>query len=245
MATLFWIQYNPKITVDHTLKKYFGKYLYKLVVYAPAARLIDNKARESMDQALVRRKQIYSTISQNSWWGARQNRDLDHANVEFLEILRDIRQHRPAGIKLRVEEPRVQIYAETEQQLIDLVNAHFGPKFSNYVETIAGPADRKAEAVLNSGAIIRKKEAGYRYKVILRDGRYGTDVKQSILQYLLNLGEDQIFLPKSGFDMLSKSTSYVWNLYFLANDPQVTSFLSLIQPGIVSNIHELIVLPNK
>jgi hypothetical protein len=245
MDTLFWIQYNPKITVDHTTKKYYGKYLYKLVVYAPASRLIDSKPRESIDQALERRRAIYSQISQNTWWGARQNRDLDHADIELLEILRGLRLARPIGIKLRVEEPRVQIYAETEQQLEDLVVAHFGPKFSNCVETIAGPADSQAEAVLNSGALIRKKEAGYRYKVILRDGRYGTDVKQSILQYLLNLGEDQIFLPKSAFDMLSKSTSYVWNLYFLANDPQMTSFLSLIQPGIVSNIHELIVLPNK
>jgi hypothetical protein len=245
MATLFWIQYNPKITVDHTLKKYFGKYLYKLVVYAPAGRLIDSKPRESMVQALERRRTIYSQVSQNSWWGARQNRDLDHANIELLEILRSIRLNRPVGIKLRVEEPRVQIYAETEKQLEDLVTAHFGTRFCNHVEAMSGPANEECADILNSGAIIRKKDIGYKYKVILRDGRYDFDAKQSILQYLLNLGEDQVHLPKSGYDMLNKSTSYLWNLYFFVNDPQVTSFLGLIQPGIVSNIHELVVVHNK
>jgi hypothetical protein len=245
MDTSAWIQYNPKITVDHTLKKYYGKYLYKLVVYAPAGRLINSKPKESVEQALARRREIFSNISHGSWWGIRQNQDLANANVELLEILRGIRLQRLPSVKLRVEEPRVQIYAETQQQLLDLVNTHFGSQFYSHIESVAGPADSRAEAILNSGAIIRKTEAGYRYKVILRDGRYGADAKQNILQYLLNLGEDQAHLPKSAHDMLSKSTSYAWNLYFFANDPQVTSFLSLIQPGLVSNIHELVVLANK
>jgi len=245
MDTSAWIQYNPKITIDHTTKKYFGKYLYKLVIYAPAGRLIDSKPGESMDRALQRRRAIYSQVSQNSWWGARQNRDIDNADIDLLEILRSIRLNRPAGIKLRVEEPRVQIYAETEQQLENLVKTHLGTQFCNHVESMVGPANNKCADILNSGAILRKKDVGYKYKVILRDGRYDFDAKQSILQYLLNLGEDQAQLPKSGYDMLNKHTSYIWNLYFFANDPQVTSFLSLISPGIVSNIHELVVLHNK
>jgi hypothetical protein len=237
-----WIQFNPKITVDHTRKKFFGKYLYKIVLYAPAGRLVDGK--RSLEIDLEHRLGIAQHISQ-SWWHQRANKDIDKVDLGLLEKIKILRSNCPTGIKLRIEEPRIQIYANTEQQLIDIMQLQIGSQYYNYIESISGPADADAEELLNSGAIIRKKDTGYQYKVILRDGRYGQEVKQNMLQYLQNLDETTVHLPKGCRDMLSTSNSYAWNLYFLTNDPQVTSFLSLIQPGIVSNIHELVILQNK
>jgi len=241
MDTSFWIQCNPKLTVEHTTKKYFGKYLYKLVVYCPAGRLIDSKG--AMDKALEHRKMVSKQINYGGYWGQRNNKDLDQADVAFLDTMRTIRQD-SAGIKLRVEEPRIQIYAATEQELINLTNTRFVP-FKNYIESFAGPGDAKAEAVLNSGAIIRKVDIGYRYKVILRDGRYDQEVKQQLLQYLNNLGTDNVRVSKTGLDMLAKPTSYVWNLYLYVNDLSITTFINLISPGIVSNSHELVIASHK
>ena len=237
MDTSFWVRCNTKVTVEHTVKKFYGKYLYKIVVYCPAGRLIDSK--ESLDIALEHRKSIYKHINQSGWWGHRHNRDLDLADIPLLETLRTIRRNR-SGIKLRVEEPRIQLYAETEDELVNLVLDHLQPFLQN-IESVTGPANESATEVLNSGAIIRKTNNGYTHKVILRDGRYEADVKETILQYLDGLQIEIAGIPKSCRSMFTKSSSYVWNCYFYTNDPSVTTFLNLIQPGLVSNCHELVV----
>lgn len=245
MDTSSWIQYNPKISITHTTKKFFGKYLYKLVVYCPAGRLIDTKPSQSIETAYEHRRLMIRNINHGGWWGQRYNKDIENADMEFLNLIRGIRHNRILGLKLRVEEPRIQIYAETDQQLKDLVNNHFDKKHRIYVESISGPEDSVAEDILNSGAIIRKTDLGYKYKVILRDGKYNAQIKANLLNYLNNLGPDEVKLPKSGLDMLEKSSSFIWNLYFFTNDPSVTTFLNLISPGIVSNMHELVVLEHK
>lgn len=237
MDTSFWIRCNPKITVEHTTKKYYGKYLYKIIVYCPAGRLIDNKG--PMADELEHRIDMFKHIAQSGWWGQRQNRDLANANVELLDVLRTIRRN-PNGIKLRVEEPRIQIYANSEDELVDLVTNKL-QSFVTNIEEISGPATDEAAEILNSGAIIRKTHNGYTHKVILRDGRYGPEIKEAILQYLDNLNIEMVNMSKSCRSMLSKSSSYIWNCYFYTNDPSIAMFLNLIQPGLVSNIHELVV----
>jgi hypothetical protein len=237
MDILFWTQCSPNITVEHTVKKYYGKYLYKIVLYCPAGRLVDEKG--NMVSALEHRKSVYKHINQSGWWGHRQNRDLDNADVSLLETLRAVRKN-SVGFKLRVEEPRIQIYAATEEELVNLVLDHLQP-YVKHIETISGPANQAAVEILNSGAIIRKTDNGYTHKVILRDGRYSSDVKENIIQYLDSLQVELAGIPKSCREMFSKPSGYVWNAYFYTNDPSVTTFLTLIQPGIVSNCHELVV----
>jgi len=237
MDILFWIQSNPKIKIDYTTKKYFGKYLYKLVVYAPGGRLVDDTGE--LSEALEHRRHINRHISQ-SWWHARSNRELENANVEFLTVLRDIRHDKSIDIKLRVEEPRIQIYAKSNEDLIALYDSHLKP-FNDLIESYASPANEQSANLLNSGAIIRKTDIGYSHKVILRDGKYSPEIKRKILNYLETLGDETVRLPKSCYQMLAKSTSFVWNLYFYTNDPAITTFISLIEPRLVSNIHKIVV----
>lgn len=237
MDISFWTQCSPNITVDHTTKKYYNKYLYKIVIYCPAGRLIDDK--RPIDQALAHRQDIFRHITQSGWWGQRQNRDLDKADTHLLDTMRLIRKT-ISTVKLRVEEPRIQIYAQTEDELVNLVLDHLQP-FVKHIEAIAGPANAACAKILDSGAIIRKTANGYSHKVILRDGRYSAQVKESMLQYLQNLNIENAGIPDSCRNMFTKSSSYVWNCYFFTNDPDVIIFLNLIQPGIVSNIHELVV----
>jgi len=245
MDTSFWIQYNPNIQISHTTKKYFGRYLYKLVVYAPAGRLIDSKPSISMEDALEHRRTVTKNINYGGWWGNRFSRDIDNADVEFLKRLQNIRHDRNLGLKLRVEEPRIQIYADSIDKLEDLVNTHFDSNWNIFVESISGPKDSAAEAVLNSGAIIRKTDVGYRYKIILRDGRYSPETKMSLLNYLTNLEPGDIKLPAGGRSMLESRNGFIWNMYLYTNDPSIVDFLALISPGIVSNCHELVISPDK
>ena len=131
-------------------------------------------------------------------------------------------------------------------ELQNLVIDHFQFFPHSYVLSISSPDDAAAEQALNSGAILRKTDIGFKYKVLLKDGRYPPEVKQSILQYILNLGTEEIKISEACFNMLSKTTSnYIWNFYFYVNDPKLVTFLDLMSPGMVSNIHEIVILDNK
>ena len=86
---------------------------------------------------------------------------------------------------------------------------------------------------------------GYRFKIILKDGRYDTDTKQRILNFLQNMGEEQVSVTRGTCEMLAKPSGFIWNCYFYTNDPGVNVFLNLISPGIISNCHELVVKAHK
>jgi len=244
MDTSFWIQCNPDITVEHTTKKYFGKYLYKLDIYSPAGRLIYSKG--DILSGLDHRKRTAKTINHAGWWGSGGNnfKGIDRADVGLLDAIRTLRNNPAHTIHLRVEEPHVQIYASTESELQSLVNNKFG-QFLPALFRITGPESSTAANILETGAIIRKKEVGYKYKVILRDGRYTQEVKAGILQYLINIGVETIKLPKSAINSLGTNNSFIWNCYFYTNDLSINTFITLISPGIISKSHELVILADK
>jgi hypothetical protein len=242
MDTLFWTRFNPNITVANTTKKYYNQYLYKLVLHAPGGRLIDS--RGLLDQELEHRRLVQKNFNSGGYWGYRNNRDLENANTDLLEQLRTIKQDTTIPVKIRIEEPKVQIYSKYEHELIDIAKNYFVP-FNTSVEILSGPVDKHAEDILNSGSIIRRVDVGFKYKVILRDGRYDFNIKQSIYKYLENLGPENVKISRTNADMLSKPTTFMWNVYFYVNDLSLLSFVNLISPGIVSNTHELVVLSNK
>lgn len=243
MDTLFWTRCNPNtIAFKPTTKKFFDKFLYKIVVYCPAGRLIlsDN---DLVDE-LARRKEMNKHINYGGYWGAGSNKDLEYASIPLLEKLRYIKLSSSPKVKFRVEEPGIQIYAETEDQLKQVVN-QLDPAWKSNIREVFGPEDAESESFLNSGAILRKTDIGFKYKVLLKDGRYTGETKLQLKTYLGNLGCDTIKVSKTGLDMLSRPTGFIWNLYFYTNDLNILTFLNLICPGIVSNFHELVVATDK
>lgn len=244
MDTLFWTQSNPKITIEHTTKKYFGLYLRKLVVYAPAGRVLE-KGWQNVDKALIHRKEIAKRrINWGGSWLSRESQ-VDDADIGFLTLLGQLK-HDPVYnelIRFRIEEPYISIYANEEQTLKDIVTQHFNPTYNKYIRSVTMPADEDAETHLNSGAILRKKDHGYKYKVIIRDGKYSADTKQTLLNYLTSI--DETFITKGCQEQLSKDFGFIWNTFFYTNDPNVIHFINLIAPNSIANMHELIVVDNK
>jgi hypothetical protein len=242
MDISFWTQCNPKIALEDTTKKFFGQYLYRMVVYAPASRLIRDKKPVAV--CLEHAKNLTRNINAG-YWGLRRDRNLNEADVDFLERLKSVAANKDLNVKLRAEEPYVQIYADSPERLEELVRNEFAAEHRRYVQSISRPADDKAADILNSGAILRKKDVGFRYKILIRDGKYPGEVKQNLLRYLTNLDSDIVKISKTGLETLNKSYSYVWNLYLYTNDADIVTFLNLLHPNIVLNIHELVVEADK
>lgn len=240
MDTLFWTQFNPKIELVNTTKKYFNQYLYKLVVHAPGGRAIDTK---DIFASIEHRKIWDKDMNRFGWWG-RKSRNLESADIDFLEIIKNLKQDRTTNKKIRVEEPFIQIYTETESDLIDIINSE-PQMFKQHIRVIAGPANSTTADILNSGAIIKKSNNGYRYKVIIRDGFYAQGVRDQLWNYFNNANKEEIKFTAGLERSLRSNSGYMWSLYFYANDLSIITFINLISPGMVVNIHELVVVPDK
>jgi len=139
-------------------------------------------------------------------------------------------------IRMRTEEPHIQFYAEDEAMLKSIASML---ENTACIESINSPKNAEAERLLMSGVIIRRGPIDYKYKVIFRDGRYTSTIKQQVLSYLDNLG-DEIKLSKTSRDMLTKTYASMWGVFFYTNDPKLVTFINLIDPKLISNIHLIV-----
>lgn len=249
MDILYWTQKNPNIVVGRTTKKYFGKYLYRLAIYCPAGRLI-YYAGDLNKRLVMRKLERTGPLVQPGWWGlnsiALSRIDLPNAKTKLLEEIRSVKNNPVfSNIHVRVEEPHIQLYAATESILIGLITQTNIGLFSDHFYNISGPKDAIETQILDSNCIIRKRDIGYKYKVILKDGRYTKEVKNNIMQYLNNIDPTILKLPESCKSFFYAGHSLIWGCYFYTNDLSVNTFLTLIAPGIVSKSHELVIINDK
>jgi len=237
MDISFWNQWNPDIKITHTQKKFYGKYLYKIVLHVPGGRLTQFKG--SMKKLLADRIN-YEKFYNSSLF--EKISDLENVKIELLETIRSIKNNHSDSIHIRVEEPHVQIYGSDILELEELICNNLFSFNKDIVLSLTHPKDKKSEDVLNSGAILKKEPNGYKYKVILRDGMYGKEVKEQLLNYFISLGNEQIKITAGMKRNLKSNSGYIWNVFYYTNDPNINHFVSLIAPGIIANCHEMVIL---
>lgn len=235
MDISYWKNKNYSIRFEETTKQFFGKYLYRLRLAVPGGRIM----YENRDYAeAVESRRHFRQFNPGGYWG-KGTMNIDTIDIELLHTIRGLKDVNP-NIKMRIEEPEVQFYAETETELKDIVN-QLGAKYGTAILSVSGPASDATQELLKSGVIIRKKEFGYRYKVVLRDGRCSIETKQQILNYLEGMGTDEVKVSAGTERMLNSKYNGFWGIWFYANDEKVTTFLELIHPGCVLNIHPVVI----
>jgi hypothetical protein len=235
MDILYWKNKNYSIQFEETTKQFFGKYLYRIKLSVPGGRII----YENRDYAeAVESRRHFRQFNPGGYWGKGASLN-DIIDVELLHIIRELKDANP-HIKMRIEEPEVQFYTETETELKDMVD-QIETKYSTILLSVSGPADDATQELLKNGVIIRKKEFGYQYKVVLRDGRCDVATKQQILNYLESMGTDEVKVSPGVKRMLDSKYNGFWSIWFYANDTRITTFLELIHPGCVLNIHPVVI----
>ena len=249
MDSLFWTSLNPNIVCESTRKQFYSQYCYKLVVEAYGARsIIDARPTTYIANHISERKSKQYNYG-GSWggagsWASRQLAELNKADPAFLEELRSIKNGYCGKIRMRIEEPWVQIYTKDEQTLMNIATR------LNYDRTIAGrllsvstPASPEQQSLLEAGHIIAapNSKQEYKYKIVLRDGSYSMETKQLVVNYLKTM-EDEVKVSKANMQMLEGPLKYIWGCFVYTNDPSIMSMIGLIAPGMVGKIHEIVKL---
>lgn len=238
MDLSYWNKLNPDIQFQDTVKLYFNRYLYRLVIHADGGRLV-NSSDNSLELALVTRMSMEKMYNRSGWWGVRANQ-ITKVNLKLLESIRLIK-NKISDIKIRVEEPSIQFYANSEDVLKQIVKLLHSTDCITHINSPAA----NTEQLLFSNAILKKSSTDYNFKVILKDGKYSTDIKQQILNYLENLG-DVVKLSKSNKNMLAGiNHPHIWGVWFYTNDVDIVTFIRLIAPESILNIHKLVAMPDK
>ena len=232
----YWGDLNIDVKYVDTKKKFFNKYLYKVIVYAPASNIIVSKSKLSVAEQLEARIKDYEVRKNiNRYWADHANsRYLNEASDRQLEYFRTIAKQYNGKIKYRSEEPHLTIYSDDLDLLFDIVSK--GPRSYRILE-VYKPASADAEAVLNRGEVIIKKPTDYGYKVVFKDGYSFPDGHQ-VSDYLYNLG-DEVKMTKSCIRTLTTKRYWYSGVYFYCKDPSVTTFLNLIAPGCIAGIFKL------
>jgi hypothetical protein len=249
MDPQFWTSLNPNIVCESTRKQFYSQYCYKLVVEAYGARsIIDARPTTHIVNHISERKSKQYNYG-GSWggagsWAARQIAELNKADPTFLEELRSIKNGYCGKVRMRIEEPWIQIYTRDEQTLMDIATR------LNYDSTIAGrilsvstPDSPEHQKLLEEGHIIAapNSKQEYKYKIILRDGHYSKETKQLVVNYLKTM-ENEVKVSKANMTMLEGPLRYIWGCFVYTNDPAIMSMIGLIAPGMVGKIHEIVKL---
>jgi hypothetical protein len=235
MDSLSWKNLAPNIEVLPTQKIFYKQYLYKLELLAHGGQSINSKY--SVAKSLEVRERSYRAINYGGSWAVRMSHSLAKANVEWLEYLKLFKAGVSFDCKIRIEEPRIQIYASNEQDLLDFVG-QLPAQYIEYAVTITRPANDREHELLQSGKKLMKSTPEYNFRINFRDGKYEVGTKLHILNYLDSLG-DTVRVPDHARKELTKKYSNTWDVYIYTKDSSITTFLQLISPRLIRSITEM------
>ena len=235
MDSLSWKNLAPNIEVLPTQKIFYKQYLYKLELIAHGGQSINSKY--SVAKSLEVRERSYRAINYGGSWAVRMSYSLAKADIEWLEYLKLFKAGVAFDCKIRIEEPRIQIYASNEQDLLDFVG-QLPKQYIEYAASITRPTNDLEHELLQSGKKLMKSTPEYNFRINFRDGKYDVGTKQHVLNYLDSLG-DTVRVPDHARKELTKNYSNTWDVYIYTKDSSITTFLQLIEPRIIRTIIEM------
>lgn len=239
---LSWTNLNPTVKISGTKKKFFGRYLYKIIVWCPAGSVIYDKHETDASFLLQQRLDRMSrAIHYHSSFATRADYVRENAVPEQLQYFIDLKQSNNNQLRLRVEEPTITIYSDDSDLLYTIAA---GMPDTTRLEEVHAPFSAQATEALNRGEIIIKTPMAFEYKVTLKETSFrDISIKQNILDYLYNLDKnDEVCLTKSLVKNLGTNFSYFQGGYFYARDEKAATFINLMHPGLVSGIFKLALL---
>lgn len=234
MDTLFWKNLSPDIQIEHTSKKFFKQYLYKLEVHAPGCKSI----REyDIGKHIDTRKLYARSYGTGSWWDRRLKEVLETADVKFLYVIQDIINRFPDA-KIRTEEPKINFYCDSDAML-EAIALAISSEYKHNIISVTVPENDIARELLTSNKILVKKKPEYQYRVWFREKQFSQESRQQVYQYLSNLG-DLIKMSPTTANHLVKPGDWIWGSYFYTKDPGVAEFIRLINPDMIREVCELV-----
>ena len=242
MDLLYWKRRASQTEVLPVTKQFFKKYLYKMTIYAPGCRsiLYEDVAQHLQWRTYNNGTQHYSYGG--SWYNQKMARYLQEADIKHLKTLQDIRLGSTVyDVKVRVEEPRVDIYAHSEDKLKLIAEMLDNPA---WVLSVCGPQTNEQETLLADNKVLRKRKPKWQYRVKFSEKKFPAKIRNAVWNYLNGL-DNEVSVPKHTYQQLTKDHDWMWGGYFHTNDPGIVHMIQLISPDFVREVSELVQIDTK
>ena len=234
MDTLFWTALTPNIKFTNTSKLMYRKYLYRLCLEAPGSAVLRD-SEVDIDMEVIKRNAWTKNYNRGGSW--KSNRTIKEDDVPLLHVIRQAKDALGDRVKMRIEDPDLQFYAADEATLKELaIKLSYNNNYHFF--NVMGP-DRTMLSELQQGMILRKNPPKFQYRILLRDGRYSDQTKNSLWNLLNNLDKGDYRVPKSLMENLSEMKSrYIWGGYIHVHDARIATMVAMIDPQLVSRVEE-------
>ncbi len=237
MDTLFWKQLHPDIKVQHAQQMLYGKYPCRLVIKCNGVSMLRYPETPFEEQMHWTQR----VINYGGSWKRSKSVLPDDVELKLLHNLRDYRADLVITdndtVKLRIEDPLMQIYAMDMKLLEEFADKVFDgvTNAAAFLESITLPKNDQDLKLIQQGYVLRS-HSDFKYKINLRDGKYSQDIRTSLLNYLTALSTD-VSVPKNTRDQLEKSRGgYIWNAYFYCMDEDIKLMIGMIDPKLIRSI---------
>jgi len=229
MDTSLWKNLNPTVNFKLTKKLFFNKFLFKVTLFCPGSRAVVSVGPdvESVKNYILHRTYIYNNYTYRPITEDR----LKLADTNQLDYLLQVKRQKGDKVKIRCEEPYIDLYCLHEQDLYDILKDC--PGINERLLHVWTPKNDKFQNVLLGGNIIMAKDFEFKYKIILKN-KCDFSTRQALYKYLLNWG-DQVKIPPGVVRNLTSSYSY-GEKYFYAMDKDVVLAIGLIDPNLITQI---------
>lgn len=223
---------KPYIT-KYSKRLFYKKYLFKAVIMLPKARIVNEPGTvaECISVRYNRRKCKLASLPLS----LSEFRATEFISEERLQYYRAVKEQN--DIKIRIEEPYLNIYSNNKQELVDIIK--YDPALS-YAEIHMPANDAEKEIIQRGELIVSSKLEGFNYKVELREGYLDDAIKN----YLLNLQQSnpgEIRIPHHlRVKLRSAGRSWIRG-YFYINDLSLLTFINLVDPKAVTSFFKLTV----
>lgn len=214
-----WYNVNEHINIVATKKKFYNRYLHKLVYQVYGATSIP-----------------YNKDVQDFFFKlSRFHDDVAHASIyEFYNVFHEKDQN----LKFRIEGSTLAIFCEDINYLYSLASTRFKNAKPHTLSTIL---DQKQEILLEQGLIIVKTPTDHIWRVNLRSGLCkNLHERHGLAEYLVNLGQEVKITKKMLYDLKS-TAKYFGGGYFHVKDPRLVDMIRLIVPNLVKSVNQLVV----
>jgi hypothetical protein len=180
-------------------------------------------------------------INYGGSWRKKTSSRPGSSELALLVNLKDYRaesmQSGSDEIKMRIEEPMIQVYAKDISLLEEFSRSVFAgiPGIAGFLESITVPRNTQDLALLEQGYVLRS-HSDFPYRINLRDGKYSQSTRSNLLKYLDALTID-VSIHKNTRDQLEKTRGdFIWGGYFYCIDEDIKLMVSMIDPRLIRSI---------
>lgn len=247
-----WNDFVPPEQILETTKSYLGKYLYHAIVIVPGLSFLhlDCPVLDKND-FVTEFENTRDRISKNAWpmWNTLYASSIvshichKHGNGEVLFNLMLLLEEYHGKVRTSRSMSGLHVYTENEQMMHEFLTRIMEISDDRVsVKSISQPRSQEMANKLLKNVIFQKNPK-YKFKVVIKEGRYDTDSLATIRKHFRTIPETDIHIPV-GLRRRLKINLYQYGYYFV-NDLLTTTFINIVDSRFVSKIYSIEQLPNK